>query len=235
LLFVSHDTNAVINLCKKAIFLDKGKIVFNGNAEKAVHKYSQFAMEMIHSNKLNSFNDNNLGISDNQNHSLIDSSTEITFFSQLEDSSGYKTGQAKILAINLLNSSGKEINSLLGGENVIFEIIAEVYKDLESPILGWYLKDRLGQSLFGENTYKYTTESKVARVGQKIKATFKFRMPLLPNGEYTATVSIADGDPVNHIQHHWIHDALVFQVRSKELRYGLVGIQFESVSLNIIM
>ena len=233
LIFVSHDTNAVINLCKKAIFLDKGKIIFNGNAEQAVQKYSQFTLQEIHNNELKSINENNLEVSNNQSQLDINDMSEITFFSQIEDSSGYETGHAKILAINLLNSLGKKLNLLRGGESINLEIIAETFKELKSPILGWYLKDRLGQPLFGEHTFKYVIPPRPVSSGKKIKANFKFKLPLLPNGSYSITASIADGDPFNHVQHHWLHDALVLKVVNNDLRYGLVGINFDQVTFNV--
>jgi lipopolysaccharide transport system ATP-binding protein len=233
LLFVSHDTNAVINLCKKAIFIDKGKIVYEGNAEKAVQKYSQFSMQELHSSELKSINDNKLETQDIQSESSKDDTTKITFFSQIENSSGYETGHAKILAIDLLNSSGEKFKFLRGGEDIDLQIMAETFKDLKSPILGWYLKDRLGQSLFGENTFKYVIPPIPVKAGKKIKANFKFKLPLLPNGSYSITAAIADGDPFNHIQHHWLHDALVLKVANNDLRYGLVGINFDQVTFGV--
>jgi len=56
---------------------------------------------------------------------------------------------------------------------------------------------------------------------------------LLPNGDYSMTVSIAEGDPVANTQHHWLHDAVIIKVSSPVLRYGLVGIPFEQVSLQV--
>jgi len=56
---------------------------------------------------------------------------------------------------------------------------------------------------------------------------------MLPNGTYSMTVSIADGEPFNHVQHHWIHDALLMNVVSEKLRYGLVGIPFDDVTLSL--
>jgi len=101
-------------------------------------------------------------------------------------------------------------------------------------ILGWFVKDRLGQSLFGEHTYTYVNPPLQVNAGEKIKAVFEFQMPLLPNGEYAMTVSIAEGDPFEHTQHHWLHDALILKVTSDKLRYGLVGISFNEVSLTFI-
>ena len=104
---------------------------------------------------------------------------------------------------------------------------------LASPILGFFVKDRLGQSLFGEHTYTYRPGMAMA-AGQVAEAVFDFRLPLLPNGAYAMTVSIADGEPFNHVQHHWLHDALLIQVSSGKLRYGLVGIPFEAVDMTCL-
>jgi lipopolysaccharide transport system ATP-binding protein len=67
-----------------------------------------------------------------------------------------------------------------------------------------------------------------------MRAQFAFRLPLLPNGEYSITVALADGDLLDHVQHHWIHDAVVLAVRSTRHRYGLVGIPFESITLDVM-
>jgi lipopolysaccharide transport system ATP-binding protein len=90
----------------------------------------------------------------------------------------------------------------------------------------------LGQALFGEHTYTYVQPPCVVDAGEWLEAEFVFFLPLLPNGEYSMTVSIADGDPDNHIQHHWLHDAMILTVQSPKLRYGLVGIPFDSVFMH---
>ena len=110
------------------------------------------------------------------------------------------------------------------------KIDALVHRDIESPIIGFFIKDRLGQPLFGENTFDHAPALSIAS-GGKLQAEFVFTLPLLPNGNYSMTVSIADGTPYVHTQHHWIHEALIIHVQSPKLRYGLVGIPFNSVRL----
>jgi lipopolysaccharide transport system ATP-binding protein len=113
------------------------------------------------------------------------------------------------------------------------KITAYCSASLRSPIIGFFIKDRLGQSLFGEHTYTYEPNLTTSG-GETLQARFEFRLPLLPNGSYSMTVSIADGDPFNHVQHHWLHDALLINVVSQRLRYGLVGIPFDAVDLKIV-
>jgi lipopolysaccharide transport system ATP-binding protein len=121
---------------------------------------------------------------------------------------------------------------LHGGELVSLEIIAIANENISRPLIGWFVKDRLGQSLFGEHTA--ANPPLQVNAGNKIKAAFKFQIPLLPNGEYAITVAIGEGDSSEHTHHHLLHDALVLKVASDKVRYGLVGIPFSEVSLNVV-
>jgi lipopolysaccharide transport system ATP-binding protein len=96
------------------------------------------------------------------------------------------------------------------------------------------VRDRLGQDLFGENTLPFTEGQQLrALAGEQVYGDFVFRLPMLPNGQYTVTVSIADGTLHDHVQHHYLHDALVLTVASARVRWGLVGVQFDSVRLSV--
>jgi ABC-type polysaccharide/polyol phosphate export permease len=59
-------------------------------------------------------------------------------------------------------------------------------------------------------------------------------LPMLPNGQYAVMVSVADGDLHDNVQHHWMHGALIINVSSSKIRYGLIGIPFERVELGVI-
>jgi lipopolysaccharide transport system ATP-binding protein len=160
-------------------------------------------------------------------------SAEIHFFEGLETSAGWKTGRAEISRVRILDSGGAPLELVGGGEDLVLEIQARVRENLVGPILGFFVKDRLGQSLFGEHTFNYTPPMLEVPAGSVLTARFRFDLPLLPNGDYAITVSVAEGTPQEHVQHHWLHDAMVFKVASSRLRYGLVGIPFKKVELTV--
>ena len=56
------------------------------------------------------------------------------------------------------------------------------------------------------------------------KVYFKFNMPILPPGDYSIGTAFANGTQNDHVQHHWIHDALVFKSESSNVSAGLIGI-----------
>jgi lipopolysaccharide transport system ATP-binding protein len=58
-------------------------------------------------------------------------------------------------------------------------------------------------------------------------------MPRLPVGDYSITVAIANGSQENHVQHHWIHDALIFRSEASSVSSGLVGIPMNDIQLKV--
>jgi lipopolysaccharide transport system ATP-binding protein len=89
----------------------------------------------------------------------------------------------------------------------------KAHAKLENLILGFGIKDRLGQVLLGDNTCEIgLTRPEELSAGEVAEATFEFVMPILGPGDYTLTCSIASGTQEVNVQHHWLHEALVFRV-----------------------
>ena len=62
---------------------------------------------------------------------------------------------------------------------------------------------------------------------------FEFVMPLLQNGDYSICVAVAEGTLEHHVQHHWVHDALLFSVKATSVRFGIVGIPMNAIRVNV--
>ena len=52
------------------------------------------------------------------------------------------------------------------------------------------------------------------RATGQFEALFRFRMPILPISHYSICVAVAEGTQMEHLQHHWIHDAILFKSHS---------------------
>jgi lipopolysaccharide transport system ATP-binding protein len=103
---------------------------------------------------------------------------------------------------------------------------------IRSPIVGFQVRDRLGQVIFGDNTYIALLEScKPANAGQTISVSFEFVMPILPIGDYTMSFAIADGTQDEHVQHQWLNDAIGFKSHSSSVSSGLVGIPMQKIHM----
>lgn len=243
LLFVSHDTGAVVNLCSKAILLKQGQVIEEGLPKEVSERYLTTLYEA------NQVVDGRLGSKFNVSHSQEQSSAEdrdmrealfnasilrndIEIFGFNPDLSGFGTGEAKIQSVRLLDKDGASLSWVVGGENVILEVRCLAYKDLARPIIGFQVKDRLGQTIFADNTYLvYQHNPQPVNQGGELVARFEFRWPILPTGDYSIAVAIADGSQDSHVQHHWLHEALIVRVHASSTCFGLVGIPMKNINL----
>jgi lipopolysaccharide transport system ATP-binding protein len=134
--------------------------------------------------------------------------------------------------VSILAEDGLATNVFLGGEDINLRVKAEVKTDLHRPIIGFIVRDRLGQDLFGDNTYiTYANNQVSCESNGYLVAEFHFQMPYLPTGYYSVCVAIADGTQRDHVQHHWLDEALIFQVNSSHVARGLIGIPMKEILL----
>ena len=247
LLFVSHDTGAVLNLCRFAIYLEKGKIHTMDTAKDACASY----LEDYYASQQELDSGTPSGISapkspppipandKDQRHSLfiqppLRNDIELFQFDPKRDSFGSR--RAVITNAFLSDEEeGVRFTWVVGGESVKLVVYAEALAWISRIIVGFVVKDRLGQPLFGDNTYFTTLDGPVSAArGQIIKASFRFRMPIMPLGEYAVSIAIADGTQEVHEIHEWHHEAIIFRSQSSHLQNGLLGIPMQEISLSVL-
>ncbi len=118
--------------------------------------------------------------------------------------------------------------------NVILDISCIANKEIYRPIIGFQFKDRLGQVIFSDNTFlSYREEHLTIKAGNTFNARFAFRLPILPSGDYSISPAVAEGTQEDHVQHHWIHDALIVRVHASSVCLGLLGIPMRKISLEV--
>jgi lipopolysaccharide transport system ATP-binding protein len=96
------------------------------------------------------------------------------------------------------------------------------------------LKDRNGQYLFAEGTDRPLRAKNITlRKASAVKSIFSFDMPIIIRGEYTLNLAFAEGPGDDHIQHHWLHDAIAITVTGNRLVHGIAGMHNMKMSLEI--
>jgi lipopolysaccharide transport system ATP-binding protein len=245
LLFCSHDTGAVVNLCSKAVLLKQGKVAAIGTPKEVTEDYLADLCDISNVKSENDSvekKDNSKPIQEQQEYrdmreGMINEShlrNDIEIFKFNPNQPGFGTGSAKIISVTLYDGMGAPLSWVIGGEDVILAVRCNVKKDLVSPIVGFQFKDRLGQVVFADNTYlAYKFNSPVVHAGSDIIAKFYFRLPVLPYGDYSIAAAIAEGSQDNHIQHHWLHDALIVRVHASSVCFGLIGIPMRKITMEI--
>ena len=256
LLLVSHSADAITTLCQKALWLDHGRLRQIGSPKEVTEAYLEAFFEADARNKLGANGKKPAGTGTSAldavahdelaqaaalrqdqrqpflNHTQYRNDLEIFEFDPLRPSFGERGGE--IIDVTLAAPDGKPYAWVVGGEMVTLKVGVESRETLSHPILGFYVKNSLGQRLFGDNTFLTTLGQDIAvRPGTRFAARFVFQMPVLPPGDYAITVGLANGTQTDHIIHHWMHDALAFRSTASPLRAGgLVGLPMLAIHLD---
>jgi len=244
LLFVSHDTGAVVNLCNRAILLQDGNVKLTGSAKEvseAYHEaiYEEQQGESIDNVKSDSpeFDFDEINFRDMRLDFINTTSSrnDVELFRFNPDAPSFGKGGASIESVVLTDKDDKSLSWVVGGEMVTLKIYCKINDDIHSPIVGFQLKDRLGQLVFGDVTClgDHDSPSRVT-CNQIVVATFEFRFPIMPSGHYSISPAIAEGTLDEHVQHIWMHDALMLQVHASSVCFGVIGIPMKRISLRVV-
>jgi lipopolysaccharide transport system ATP-binding protein len=234
-LFVSHDTASIQSLCTYAIWLDKGSLIKEGSPKEVCEAYLEAIYESKQGGSVKPRNRS-------ESARMVEApppppiatrlATDIKVFQFDPDVASFGKGNAAISGVYFLDEHGNQLTWISGGETVFLKIEADVHNVLNSPIIGFFVKDRLGQMLFGDNTsIAYKDQPVRCSDGDVLSGTFSFVMPLLPPGDYSITVAIANGTQSEHEQEHWIHDAIVFRSETDRVANGIIGIPMLQLKL----
>ncbi len=233
-LFVSHDASAIVNLCDRAIWLEGGRIGMDGPAKRVCEAYHAStyghapttlrppAVPMPETT-----------LHDDDGDDLSLDASVLRVFAFDPDRAGFGDGGARVEAVGFFDLDGTPTSQFGGGEIVRLRMQAVAERPLASPIIGFFIKDRLGQQIIGKHTWREDAPATAAAPGERIEAVFEFRMPHFPRGRYTVDVAVADGSHVDHVQAAWVYDVLAFESAPTTVTAGLIGIPFRSVALNV--
>ena len=242
LVFVSHDTSAVLNLCDRAIWLHEGVALKDGHPKDVTEAYlaNLYETQQGASNVAASKQEQESGRVPEPRDMRLDfiNSTplrnDIKLFEFKDDGLSFGKGGASIKAVTFLDNAGNPLSWVVGGEEVTLVIQCRANENLQNPIIGFSVKDRLGQSIFSDNTFLVYADKPVPVAADHVlEAQFSFRMPVMPVGDYSISVAIAEGTQQEHIQHQWINDALIFKAHSSSVWQGLVGVPMKEIRMTV--
>lgn len=218
ILFCGHDMAAVVGLCDRAIWLDKGALRMQGPAKQVAEAYSSFIAVAA------------MGLKDDQ-VKLLEGGTAgaapgaaplapAEGWNAIPPSSEYGSGLARITHVRLSDADGRQPLLLHGGEELVLELRIEAKADLDRCVAGFIMKDRLGQPMLGGNMQDAALLHDFRMAGGTVgTARMGFTLPHLASGPYMFTLAFASGTPENHVQHHWVHDGLSITIQNPR-NYG---------------
>jgi lipopolysaccharide transport system ATP-binding protein len=210
LLLVSHDRGAIQAICNRAILLEKGTVIKDGNPEEVMDFYNALIAEKENSTIKQVVKENG----------------------KVETVSG--TGEATIEEVNIYNNKNEKIEYVVVGESVTLKVKVKVKENISQLVLGYMIKDRLGQPIFGTNTHHYDNIIKNAKKNDNYEFSFSFDMNL-GVGSYSIAVALHSDDTHISANYEWKDNAMVFNVvnSSKKDFVGVIWLE-QKVKVNYV-
>lgn len=208
ILFVSHDPGAVKSLCERAILLDKGLLIKEGQPDEVLDYYNAVIAKREA--------DYSIQQSRGKDRKVVTRSGD---------------GAARIKQVKVYIGR-QSVNAVQVGEIVEICVWVEISREIKNPTIGIMFKDRLGNEVFGTNTYHLGLDLGICSPGQERKVVFYLPVNF-GVGHYSLTVAVHDG--YAHLQGNydwWDHAAMLQVIPGKEAPF--VGICYVPVSTKVI-
>jgi lipopolysaccharide transport system ATP-binding protein len=187
LLIVSHDKQSIQSICDKAILLNKGKLELEGDPESVMDYYNAL-------------------LADKQNQKI--ERVELDNGS-IQTISG--SGEATVKDIRILNVRGESIEFIDVGESITLKVTVLVNEDLPRLVLGYGIKDRLGQVVYGTNTDLKKQPILDVKKGSEYVFNINFNANLGP-GSYSIQTALVSTDTHLVNNYEWRDLAMVFNI-----------------------
>lgn len=187
LLIVSHDKAAIQSICDHAILINGGHLVHEGKPEDVMNYYNAL-------------------LADKGRHEI-----EFNQASNGKTQVISGTGEASLESVRLLNSERQAVEVIGVGQAVELEVKVRINQDIPELVMGYLVKDRLGQDIFGTNTHHLNQTLYNLSKGEKLTYAIKFPVNL-GVGSYSAAIALHSAS--NHIanNYEWRELAVIFSV-----------------------
>ncbi|PTU78170.1 sugar ABC transporter ATP-binding protein [Pseudomonas indoloxydans] len=191
LLIVSHDKQAIQSICDRAILLTAGRLAIEGQPEAVMDYYNALLAEK-------------------------ESNTRQVLTTNGKTKTQSGSGEAQILSVALLDSNSEPAEVVEVGAYIALEVKVRVNFEVPTLVLGYMIKDRLGQPVFGTNTYHLKSVEKDLCEGEELLYRFSLQANL-GSGTYSIALALTDGADHLSKNYEWQDLAVLFEVvnRSK--------------------
>ena len=216
ILFVSHDVNSIKRFCNRAIWLNQGMLMMDGNTDEVTDRYLDFLKSDLPISEYLTLCDSSLCSSE--------AAGKDTAIANTEDINLDNIDIVEIGELHIYNMAGREIDEITHGERVKLKVGYWVGDtDIEAPVLGVAIRRIDNEYICGLNT-KLDHVSIPWRKGYN-EITLIYECFNLIGGEYYFDVGVFDQTGIVNIDYKT--KIRNFFVKMDYIAEGIVGLNHE--------
>ena len=227
LLFVTHNVADVIRNCNRAIIINKGQKIYDGNVKDGVEKYKKIIVGIDTENSVDEISEeinNNLKIEDEIKNIKSDQNNNKKWkenFVQNPNAIEYGNGKAEVIDFGVFDTKGNILNSIDNDKTVILKSKIVFNEKIVDPIFTMTVKDFKGLDMMGTNTLNEKIVTGIYEKGEEVIVEFKQKLSLAPN-KYTLSFSCTHYNAKGELEVlSRKYDALLIDISSNKDCVGL--------------
>jgi lipopolysaccharide transport system ATP-binding protein len=210
IMFVTHNMADVRALCDKVLLLDGGRVVKAGLPDEVVDYYNAF-IAVKENSKLN-----------------VEQRRQRDGWSLTRSG----TGAARVTTLGLFDvSSGQEVATANVGQAVELRLEAVIREPLPQLVLGYMIRDKQGQVVWGTNTWHTGQLETGLAPGEKVIYRLRFTCTLGP-GSYAVSPALVSSDTHLVDNYDWVDNMLIFDVVNSD-RAPFIGTSWLDAEFSI--
>lgn len=215
---VSHDPSAIASFCERALWLEHGRVVCEGEPERVLREYlgARYQDQAALGDDLLEHGD--VGREDPSED--VEPACGVP-----HEDHRYGDGRACVEGVALRDAAGKPVGAPETGRPVRIVITARARAAMASPVIGFTLRNRLGDVVTATNTHHEGTLLPPLRPGDRVSVEFAIRWPPLAPGPISLSPAVADGTVEAHRMCDWIDNALLLHAVNARAPFGWMSLE----------
>lgn len=174
LIFVSHGPDAIKSVCERAIFINNGRVVYDGTADETVDRYLSFVRE--ETNKEQLLLEQGWADASIRKHDL-------------NANLRYGTGHVQFSKVELRGADKEARRSFKFQDDILLELTLEASIDIQDLSASFLVRDSTGVDITGTTTFDKKCALPSMRVGERMTVCFSFKNIFKP-GTYGVSVAL---------------------------------------------
>lgn len=225
ILFVTHNVSDVIRNCTRAIIINEGKKIYDGDVKNGVEKYKKIivkldedreiidkkeALEKEQIKDVEAKKVNNISKGEwKKNYSINPNMIE------------YGNGKADVIDFGIFDTKGNVLTSIENDKEIVLKSKIVFNEKVTDPIFTMTVKDFKGLDMMGTNTLQEKMITGMYEKGDVVVAEFKQKLNLAPN-KYTLSFSCTHFNSNGELEVlSRKYDALLVEITSNKDCVGL--------------